>query len=131
MYHFHRLDVELTGAKLNPEILNEGKTGETKRYVLLAQGGKSVEVDKFMQVRYPEIYPGIDLLCYANSAEGGFKYDFILNPGANLSAIELEYNGAESLELKQDGNLNLKTRFGVLSETIPACYTEDAFGNRK
>ena len=131
MYHFHRVDVELVGAKLNPEILNEGKPGETKRYVNAAKGGESIEVAGFSQVRYNDVYPGIDLMFYSQAENGSFKYDFIISPGANLSAIELEYTGAESLELEKDGNLNLKTRFGVLSESIPACYTEDVTGNRK
>ena len=131
MYHFHRVDVELVGAKLNPEILAEGSTGETKRYVNAAKGGESIEVEGFSQVRHYDVYPGIDLVFYSQNENGGFKYDFVLRPGANLSAIELEYKGAESLELEKGGNLNLKTRFGMLSESIPACYTEDATGNRK
>jgi hypothetical protein len=58
-------------------------------------------VPHFGQVRYPEVYPGIDIVYYATGRN--IEYDFIVKPGADPSAIELSFDGR--LRLDEAGNL--------------------------
>lgn len=129
MYHYHRIDIRLEGCNPQIEIIPELKETGGRR-MLVEGSSKIAETGRFGQIRYQEIYPGIDMVCYAISTNGGFKYDFILHPGADPSSIRLNYAGAGDLFLSDEGNLEIKTRFGSLMESIPLCYSEDAAGVR-
>jgi len=65
-------------------------------------------VPQFAQVRYENIYPGINLLFYGN--QGRLEYDFQLAPGSDPGQPELEFKGAK-LELK-DGALVIHGKNG-------------------
>ncbi len=58
-------------------------------------------VPHFGQVRYPEVYPGIDVVYYTTGRN--IEYDFIVKPGADPSVIELSFEG--ELRLEETGNL--------------------------
>jgi len=130
MYHYHRVDIRLEGCSPIVIITPEDKKTSKDRWLLGKSNPQTVEVSKYGQIRYAGIYPGIDMVCYANSANDGFKYDFILHPGADPSLIALSYSGAESLNLTPEGTLEIKTRFGSMTESIPFCYTENDAGIR-
>lgn len=49
-------------------------------------------VANYAQVKYPAIYPGVDLLYYGNQ-DGQLEYDFVVAPGADPSAIKLNIAG--------------------------------------
>lgn len=68
------------------------------------------DVRSFSQVVYADLYPGIDLL-YRGSPEG-VKYDFHVAPGADPRAIEMRYEGVDSLALESGG---VMARFGERS----------------
>jgi uncharacterized protein (TIGR03437 family) len=61
-------------------------------------------VPHFARVRYRNIYPGIDVIYYHN-AEGRLEYDFIIQPGANASAIRLAYN--QPVHIDPNGDLRV------------------------
>lgn len=130
MYHYHRIDIRFAGCNPQTVITPELKETGDGRRMLLEGSSKIAETDRFGQIRYLDIYPGIDMVCYAINSNGGFKYDFILHPGADPSLIRLNYAGADNLVLSDDGILEIKTRFGSLTESIPLCYSEDAAGVR-
>jgi hypothetical protein len=75
----------------------------------------------FAQVRYPSVYPGIDLIYYGN--QGQLEYDFIVNPGADLRTITLVFTGAR-IDLAKDGNLVLALSGGSVSMHRPYIYQE-------
>jgi alpha-tubulin suppressor-like RCC1 family protein len=52
-------------------------------------------VPNFARVKYEEIYPGINLVYYG-SASQQLEYDFVLQPGADPGAIQLELEGGVS-----------------------------------
>ncbi|MCA1763559.1 MAG: gliding motility-associated C-terminal domain-containing protein [Flavobacteriales bacterium] len=72
----------------------------------------------FSEVRQSEIYPGIDLKIYR---KGALKYDFILAPFADASAIEIAYDGVKP-RLTDKGQLLLKTNVGEVLESKPFAY---------
>jgi hypothetical protein len=54
-------------------------------------------IPQFSGVRYASVYPGIDLVFYGN--QGRLEYDFKVAPGADPSQAELQFDGANKLEL--------------------------------
>jgi hypothetical protein len=46
-------------------------------------------VPTYAQVKYRNVYPGIDLVYYGNQG-GQLEYDFVVNPGADPNAIALD-----------------------------------------
>ena len=51
-------------------------------------------VPTFAQVKYTDVYPGIDLVYYGNHQQ--LEYDFIVSPGAEPSTIRLAFPGLGS-----------------------------------
>jgi gliding motility-associated-like protein len=78
-------------------------------------------VRSFEKVLYKNIYPNIDL--EYEVIEKRFKYNFILNKGADLSAIKLKIVGADSVRVTEE-RLIVHTRFGDFSEVMPLSYEE-------
>ncbi|MDI1356190.1 MAG: gliding motility-associated C-terminal domain-containing protein [bacterium] len=77
------------------------------------------DVPVFRTVTYKNLYSGIDLLAYAHKDE--FKYDYVIAPGANPKKIQVQFNGINSLSLKE-GNLCITTSVGEILESIPYSY---------
>ncbi|MCL4303501.1 MAG: SBBP repeat-containing protein [Anaerolineae bacterium] len=81
-------------------------------------------VPNYTQVRYDEIYSGIDLQLYGNS-QGQLEYDFIVAPGSDPNQIVMEFAGAESVELDEVGNIRLRLPGGeTLHQYAPTIYQE-------
>ncbi|MCK5252277.1 MAG: SBBP repeat-containing protein, partial [Thermoplasmata archaeon] len=76
------------------------------------------DVPSFSEVFYGSVYEGIDLRFYF--ANGMFKYDFIIHPGAEASSITLTYEGVESLAVdSRTGDLVIETAFDTIHDTRP------------
>ena len=75
---------------------------------------------RFGQVVYRELWPGIDLRL--RDVAGTLKYEFRVRAGADPSAIQLAYSGAEGLSVDQSGALSIKTAMGVLKDAAPFSY---------
>ena len=76
-------------------------------------------VPLFEGVYAKNVYPGIDLHAY--SSEESFKYDFILEPGADPSSIELNYSGCDQINIEK-GSVEIITSLGTYVESIPVSY---------
>ncbi|MCP4582964.1 MAG: hypothetical protein GY839_15250, partial [candidate division Zixibacteria bacterium] len=62
--------------------------------------------------------------------DGSLKYDLVAQPGADISRIEIQYEGIVSIAVGQDGALNIDTQFGNLRENQPYVY-QDTDGRRQ
>jgi len=78
-------------------------------------------VPQFARVRYENVYPGINLVFYGN--QGHLEYDFQVTPSGDPSRAELEFNGAEKLELR-DGSLVIRGQNGNVRLDAPSVYQE-------
>jgi hypothetical protein len=83
-------------------------------------------VQNFEEVVYQDIYSGIDLRYYFS--EGGLKYDFIVDAGADSNQIVIRYDGVDNLGITDDGDLSIGTAFGNLGEKVPVIYQDDSTG---
>lgn len=108
-------------AKVSGENLLSGKTN----YLIGSDQDKwKTDIANFGRVRYADVYEGIDLVYYGNG--GQLEYDFVVDPGASLSKIGLEFSGARKLELDAEGDLVLSTAGGELRLHKPVIYQEVA-----
>ena len=77
-------------------------------------------VPTYAGVAYEDLYPGIDLMY--RGVDGHLKSEFVVAPGASPDAIRLVYTGVESMRVRVDGALVLKTELGELVEAKPDVY---------
>lgn len=76
-------------------------------------------VQLFGTVTYPEIYSGIDLKL--NTKDIHFKYEFIVQAGANPDLIDIYYEGTDGLSI-EEGNLVIHNSVNNLTEQKPYAY---------
>jgi len=113
--------VSLLGASAHPEAVGE-KPLPTKVNYFIGRDPKAwrTNVSTFAQVRYRNIYPGIDLVYYGNN--GRVEYDFDLAPGADATKIQFAVNGADSLKVGPAGNLVMTKGTSELRFQTPSLY---------
>lgn len=79
-------------------------------------------VSAFSTILYKEVYSGIDWKIY--SENGKIKHEFIVAPGADVSQIQVEYRGVESMKII-DGNLHLQLSIGTVVEQKPVSFQQN------
>jgi hypothetical protein len=86
------------------------------------------DVPAYAQVKYQSVYPGVDLLFYGNQRR--LEYDFVVAPGADVSQIALDVQGANKLRIDRHGNLLMKMHGGEVELQKPLVY-QDVNGERR
>ncbi len=116
----HGVKVSLVGSNENFEVHTEEMGREHKNYFL---GNDFLEhaqnVRSFGKVHFQEIYPSTDMVFYTQDRH--LKYDFIVRKGANPAQIQLKYEHASAVFLR-DGNLIIQTSINEFMEQKPYCY---------
>jgi len=118
-----RVTASLQGARIAAPGESEEKLPGVVNYL---QGPKSsgwlLNIPTYRRIRYRGVYPGVDVVYYGN--EGRLEYDFLIAPGARPGRIQLQYEGARSVRLSEDGDLLLDTPSGVIRQQRPVAYQE-------
>lgn len=78
----------------------------------------AANVPVFGGVELTSVYPGIDLHV---SGASGLKYDWVVQRGADPSAIQLRFEGMDRVLLK-DGKVHVKTAAGDVIEERPVAW---------
>lgn len=109
----------------NPEVRIVGQKEETGKVNYLI-GSNPAEwytgLSTYLEVVYRELWPGVDLVFHGKGTR--LKYEFVVQPGARVEAIQLTYRGADNLLLDEVGHLQIKTPLGVLTDDSPHSYQE-------
>lgn len=124
LYSFNRVDVEFESANPQCEIIPQDKENSYLNYFTTGVSNDGeMYVNTYRKVLYKNIYPGIDILFYAEVKDlvTKFKYDLILAPGSDLNQVKFRYNGMNKLSLAE-GKLIMALPLGPLSEEIPKSY---------
>lgn len=79
-------------------------------------------IRQFGQVRYPEIFPGIDLIFYGNHRK--LEYDLVVAPGADPRSLRLHLDGARRLAVTPQGDLRVHLKTTYLDFTRPVGYQQ-------
>ena len=120
--NYERIDLNLSGASIKKENIIKEDTGLAYYNFLLGPGDKSIyHVKKYRKITIKNIYEGIDWVLY-NSDANGFKYDFVVHPGADASKIELIYKSKNELIINEGGNIVIESKSNSLLEKAPYSY---------
>jgi len=86
--------------------------------------GWHTDIPQYAQVKATSVYNGVDLVFHGN--ESALEYDFVVAPGANPKQIQLQFEGAASLQVdKASGDLVVATSSGAeLRHAQPKIYQE-------
>ncbi len=77
-------------------------------------------VEQYSKVRYREVYRGIDLVYRGNQRQ--LEFDFEVGAGADPRAINLGFEGVESLRVDGNGDLVLEVSGGEVRQRRPCIY---------
>ncbi|MCF8374186.1 MAG: T9SS type A sorting domain-containing protein [Bacteroidales bacterium] len=69
-------------------------------------------VGLFSEIQTQNLYEYINLRHYFTNE--GLRYDFIVNPGGDISDIEISFEGADDLKLNDRGELEIFTSLGIV-----------------
>ncbi len=116
----HIVEVNLVGANINSVPNGKGKYSTYYNYLVGNDPKKwKSHVGLYQNVTIENIYPRIDLRYYFD--KGYLRYDYIIHPGANISQLRLEIEGAYSSWVNEKGELVFETLFGnVIQQDIYA-----------
>ena len=123
------LNMRLVGDRPAPRLTGEDPLAGISNYFIGNDPARwRTGVTHYGKVRYAAVYPGIDLVYYGR--EGQLEYDFVVAPGADPHAIRIEYSGATSLRIADDGDLVLDLAGGEVRHHAPVVYQELGGGRR-
>lgn len=74
----------------------------------------------FSKLVYEDVSEGIDLVYYPTPQS--IKYDFVVKPNADLSKLNIKYNGVNSLEKIDNTSFKISTELGDIVEEVPSTY---------
>lgn len=132
-FDFHRVDISFPGSS-GAATLVPSRPGADHFNFYNAVSGQdgAIVVRHFEQVGLLDLYPGIDLVFHVNEAGEGrhVEYDFVVHPGADLSALRMRITGAPA-RINADGALQMSTAFGEVVEEVPMSWFELGKQRRK
>lgn len=113
---FHRLDMFILNGSTDARLIGEAPRPER----INIHGFNAVP--HFDRLNYRSIYPGIDMALSRNDADGAFKYDLVLHPGADINDVRLRFEGFDSATVKGK-SLDFVLSGRHLTESIPHSWT--------
>ena len=96
---------------------------QTYYYTYPAADNKgTIKANVFKTITCLNVYPGIDVKYMFPEGKDGFKYVLIVHPGANLSAVKLQYEGVKKMLLDNDGSIEINSGWGQFVDHAPQSY---------
>ncbi len=123
------LQMRLVGANPSTPVGEEELETKTNYFVGNDPDRWHTDVPNFARVRYPDVYPGVDLVYHG--AGRSLEYDVVVAPDADPSAVAVEWEGADSATVDGSGNLELVVDGAELRQQAPVLYQEDGSGARQ
>jgi len=99
-----------------PEGRIEG-TSQVSYFIGNDPGSWHAGLPAFEEIIYRDLWSKVDLVFKGES--GRIKYELIIYPGADINSVKLAYRGADALSLDEQGNLQILTPFGILTDERP------------
>lgn len=101
-------------------IPEEPRPGHVNYYRGSDPGEWQTGVRRYGQIRYPEIYPGIDAVLH--DRDGRVELDFEVAPASNPDRIRVTFEGADRVNLRANGQLALVSRDLRFELSAPEIY---------
>lgn len=109
-------DVKVIADELQPDYYNYGMGSNNISYSY---------VKGYRKLLYKNLYNGIDLE-YEFHEKEGFKYSFILHPGADPSQIRMKFSESAQITKDENGNIKIATQFGDITDHAPVTFYGNA-----
>ena len=111
------IKAQFLGANSDPKVIGINRLPHNNNYFLGNDPSEwRSDVPNYSSIIYEDIYPGIDLKYYGDGKS--MKYDFIVKPGADISQIQIRYDGVDDLGVTPAGDLQVNTRFGFFHASL-------------
>lgn len=123
-----RIPVKLVNLSSELKVVATEKVEHFSTYAMLNPDRSQYSINGvsgFRKLTYENAYPNIDLV-FTIHPNGGFKYDLILHPGADVSQFKALYPSAYKPILGKDGNLTIPTTFGDVVDHAPTAYLKSS-----
>jgi len=115
------LRMKLIGAKAASRMVGlEEQMGRVNYFVGKHPSEWRTDIAAYARVKVESVYPGVDVVYYGNQRQ--LEFDFVVAPGADPGCINLEFAGADKMELGNDGSLILQTAAGEFRQHRPVMY---------
>ncbi|HEV2352469.1 MAG TPA: SBBP repeat-containing protein, partial [Terriglobia bacterium] len=127
------LRMKLVGANARAAVIGADELPGKSNYFIGNDPKKwRTNVPNYAQVRFQDVYPGVDLVYYGNQG-GQLEYDFVVAPGADPNAIALDVGAGlvptrsgrprgAPLRIAADGDLVVRTNGGEVRFQKPVVY---------
>ena len=115
-FHGAETPKSVSGSTQQPSVSNYFQGADPKLWLR--------DIPNFAAVEYKDLYPGIGLKLHQQPG-ARLEYDFLIDPGADPSLVQLEFTGASRLEIDKSGDLLIHTKSGVLRQQKPKLYQGD------
>ncbi|MBI2282036.1 MAG: gliding motility-associated C-terminal domain-containing protein [Bacteroidetes bacterium] len=123
-FDWERIDVELKGANIQKEnIIKEGASTTDFNFFYGHCPDGIYGAKEYEKITIKEVYPGIDWVWYSHPQKG-YKYDFVVHPGADYQQIKLLYKSKTPIQINPQGELELYTQYGNIKENTPISFYE-------
>ena len=87
------------------------------------------DVPSWSAVRYEDVVPGVHVDVHGRS--GQLEYDVLVQPGADLSDLVVVVEGADRMNVADDGSVELVTSLGTIREQCPDTWEIVDSGERR
>jgi hypothetical protein len=119
----HSIRIKFASANNHADIeARELLTGHVNYFLGTDETKWKTNIPTYGQVRYRNLYPGIDLAFYGAARK--LEYDFIIAPGADPNALRLSVEGADSISIGKNGDLLLQIGANEVRFRLPFVYQE-------
>ena len=119
--HSHAYEINFLNADTNAVAVPDKPLTLVNNYFIGSDSTKwKAGCRVYNGITYKNVYRNVDVRYYSDN--GNLKYDIVINPGADISKIALQFNGLDGLLVNKYGNLTMKTSVGEVYQSIPSSY---------
>ena len=116
------LDIALLDSNPWPLIQPLDRLSAQTDYFIGAKQNWHPGVTNYSRVKYQAVYPGIDVVYYGKGSQ--LEYDFVLQAGADASAIRMQFSDAGKVMVTPAGDLGVVTANGLVLQKKPVIYQQ-------
>ncbi len=118
-----RVDISLVHANRSAAIEPLDRLSTQTNYFVGDRGQWHRNVAEYQRIAYRSVYPGVDIVYYGNQNQ--LEYDFLLQPGADPRAIRWKFQGADRLQLTDEGDLVVESGGARFVQKRPVIYQQE------
>ena len=115
------LRMKLVGANEKAELIGKQELQGKVNYLIGNDRSKwHTDVPTFRRVQYDDVWRGVDMLWYGSQT--ALEYDFVVNPGSEVSQIRVAFEGGAQMRLDGQGNLMVTSNGEEVKHCAPVVY---------